>query len=500
MKHYSLLSKAMLTTMIALLFMTNQSWAQDVIPIVAGQSYYEDFESGSLNGWTVESTGNGTWAVMTGTESSVAAFQNAATGDEARLISPVFDMSGIGSATLSFGYAIMAIYNSDILSVCYRSSETDSWHEISNYTTNDWNAHEDTFELPNISSTYQISFLGHSNGGIYIFVDNIIIAPNVVCARPMDLEANEITPFSALLQWSTTGNEEQWIIDLNDQQMTVKTQPFLMENLDPWTDYTFRVQAICEDGMSEWSYPMTFKTLCDVITVTDNLPYFDDFEASENFVCWQNEIVSGDGGWVVDPGYLVLNNTAFFIWLNEEAWLISTPLDIMAVTNPTLEFKHKQPYMDGVSEDLIVAYRKSTIDEWHIIGVYNYAINDWETISLALPDASAEYQIGFKGISHNGNGAYIDDVWVGNVQGVGVMETPVIMATATPNPATDNVIISANINLGEVVVYDLYGRQVATAPLRDGQAIVDLSGCAQGVYMAQIQDGNSVKTIRLVKE
>ena len=35
---------------------------------------------------------------------------------------------------------------------------------------------------------------------------------------------------------------------------------------------------------------------CDVIVVTDDEPYFDDFEASENFVCWQTEIVSGIDG------------------------------------------------------------------------------------------------------------------------------------------------------------------------------------------------------------
>ena len=167
MKHLSLLAKTMLSTWIFLLA-SAVSWGQDVIPIVAGQTYLEDFESGTLDRWTVESTGNATWAVMNGTSSSVAAFQNGATGDEARLVSPVFDMSAVSGATLSFGYAMMALFDNDVLSVSYRSSEADPWHELNSYSINDWaNTYDDSFELPDISSTYQISFLGQCFGGYY---------------------------------------------------------------------------------------------------------------------------------------------------------------------------------------------------------------------------------------------------------------------------------------------------------------------------------------------
>ena len=119
---------------------------------------------------------------------------------------------------------------------------------------------------------------------------------------------------------------------------------------------------------------------CD-FTVTDDEPYFDDFEASENFVCWQTEIVSGIDDWVIEPGYLILNNTAFFIWMGGEAMLISTPLDLTAVSYPTLTFNHKQ--MVGLS----------------------YGTGNWETVTVALPNPSATYQIVFNGIGHDGEGA-----------------------------------------------------------------------------------------------
>ena len=256
MKNKHFLTFALLTASILFFLNTTSAFAQCVIPITEGQSYTENFESGTMECWTVEATGSATWAVMNGTASSVAAFQNATAGDEARLISPTFDLSGIGSATFSFGYAMMGLYPPyDELTVSYRSSETDSWHVLGSFSFSDWSGvYDETYDLPNISATYQISFLGHSNGGYYIFIDDIEIVGTGGCARPMNLQATEITSSSALLGWSTTGNEESWVLELNGNQRTVNAQPFLMEELASQTEYILRVKANCGDGLgSEWS-------------------------------------------------------------------------------------------------------------------------------------------------------------------------------------------------------------------------------------------------------
>lgn len=495
-KHFTLLA-------FLLIFVTG-AFAQCVIPITDGQPYTENFDLGTMECWTVESTGEGTWAVMTGTSSNVAAFQNAAAGDEARLISPTFDLSGVGGATFSFGYAMMALYNNDVLTVSYRTSETDPWHELGSYSFNDWqNVYEETFELPDISSTYQISFLGHSNGGYYIFIDNIEIISAGGCARPVSLETSEITAFSALLGWSTTGNEESWVLELNGNQRTVDSQPFLMEGLEPQTDYTFRVKANCSGGMeSEWSYPASFKTHCDVITVTDEEPFFDDFEGSEEFICWYNEIISGIDEWVIDPGYTILNNTAFFIWLGGNTLLISPPLDITAVSHPTLRFNHKQKVglSYGTVDQLLVGYRTNENENWQTLANFTEATEDWETVEFELPDPSATYQIVFNGIGHDAEGIYVDDVRVGNGQTTGIATTNLVMATVTPNPANDKVMVTADMADGEVTVFDISGRRMATAMLHNGCVELDLSGFAQGVYMARIAGAKGATTIKLIKE
>ena len=179
------------TLAIAVILLINATvFAQCVIPITGGQSYTENFDDGTMECWTVDATGAGTWSVMTGSLTNVAAFQNASAGDEARLISPTFDLSGVSSATFSFSYTMMALYNNDVLTVSYRTSETDSWHDLGSYSINDWsNTYEDSYVLPDISDTYQVSFLAHSNGGYYIFIDNVEIVGAGGCARPVSLQA-----------------------------------------------------------------------------------------------------------------------------------------------------------------------------------------------------------------------------------------------------------------------------------------------------------------------
>ena len=277
--------------LVAVLVLTATTlFGQCTFIVTDSQPFVESFDDG-LECWTVDANG-GNWSAMTGSSTTLAAFSASNNGDEARLISPVLDLSQVGSANFSFSYAMMGLYENDELVVSYRTSETDTWHTLGTYSISDYqNFYEDSFELTDLSATYQISFLGRFLGGYMIFVDNVEVLGSGGCARPTSISASEITASSALLSWSTTGNEESWIVEINGEPKPISVQPYFVENLMPQTDYTFRVKANCGGGMeSDWATPVTFATRCDVIPVTDNEPFFDDFEASEDFVCWYNEI------------------------------------------------------------------------------------------------------------------------------------------------------------------------------------------------------------------
>lgn len=488
--------------LVAVLALTaTASFGQCTFIVTDSQPFVESFDDG-LECWTVDANG-GNWSAMTGSSTTLAAFSGSNNGDEARLISPVLDLSQVGSANFSFSYAMMGLYENDELVVSYRTSETDTWHTLGTYSISDYqNFYEDSFELTDLSATYQISFLGRFLGGYMIFVDNVEVLGSGGCVRPTSLSATEITAFSALLGWSTTGTEESWTVEINGNIKTVDVQPFLMEGLEPQMDYSFTVKANCGDGMeSEWATPVTFTTRCDVIPVTDDEPFFDDFEASEDFVCWYNEISSGIDGWVVDPGYTILNNTAFFIWLGGEAVLISPQLDITAVTNPTLTFKHKQlmSLSYGTVDELYVAYRTDVNDTWHVLHNFSEATTDWETVTIALPSPSATYQIGFDGVGHDAEGVYVDDVRVGNSND-GVNEAYALNAYVNPNPTTGKITVNANVSNGKAIVFDVFGRQITDAAIIDGHAEINLEDYASGVYFVRVTGESGTATVRIVKE
>ena len=170
--------------------------------------------------------------------------------------------------------------------------------------------------------------------------------------------------------------------------------------------------------------------------------------------------------------YVGSSRNAFHV----EALLISAPLDITAVSNPTLEFKHRQPMFQGYNEELFVAYRTSPSDSWHVL---------------------AMYQIGFDAISHGGDGVYVDDVWVGN-NADGVVEQQAIEVAVMPNPTSGKITVNVNISEGNVAVFDMLGKQVMTDKIIDGIAEFDLSELTQGVYFVKISDENSVKTVKVL--
>lgn len=488
-----------------LFFGTTASFGQDPFVVTDEQPFLEDFSGDNVfDYWTMESVGAGHWSVMLGSTGNYGAvFSYTDVGDESRLISPVLDLSALDAATFSFTYSMVGMYSNDELLACYRSSADDEWHTLGTYSISDYvNYYEAQFDLPDLSPTYQISFLARGLGGLMLMVSNISVVSAQGCPRPISLQVSEITPFSALLDWSTEEGLSSWIIELNGEETKVLSHPYLMENLTPQTEYTFRVKAQCGEEMeSQWSTPLSFTTACDVIIVTDEEPYFDDFEASEDFVCWMNEITTGNADWVIDLGYVIPNHTAFFIWMGGDALLISAPLNLTAVTHPSITFKHRQPQGEfGEVDELSVWYRTMPDEDWKLVDFYINPAEDWEEVTLALPDASDKYQVAFLGVSHDGEGVYVDDVKIGNNETWRIDETIAVKAVATPNPTHDHVVIATNATNGKVTLFDLWGRQVVSATLFEGRAEIDASSLAPGIYTAHVASEQGTATVRFIKE
>ena len=69
----------------------------------------------------------------------------------------------------------------------------------------------------------------------------------------------------------------------------------------------------------------------------------------------------------------------------------------------------------------------------------------------------------------------------------------------SPNPTNGKITVNANISEGNVIVFDIVGKQVLSEIIVDGRAEIDMSGFAEGVYFMKISDESNVKTVKVVK-
>jgi subtilisin family serine protease len=94
-----------------------------------------------------------------------------------RLIAPVMDLSNATSASLSFWHTQQTVQTNGQggLGVYYKTSSGGNWVELTSYTVTYANWTLDVINLPNLSSTYYISFVGAAVSGYCICLDKVVV-------------------------------------------------------------------------------------------------------------------------------------------------------------------------------------------------------------------------------------------------------------------------------------------------------------------------------------
>ena len=443
--------------------------------------YTESFEGNSLGCWTSELVQN-TYNWTVGTEineenapdgSYCATFFPSGRNRAARLVSPIFDMSSLSNPQLIFSH-IQPVWSGDqdTLGLYYRTSAEEEWTYITswNYAIDNWTAEE--ILLPMASTTYQIMFLGFSDYGWGIGIDNIVINEAPACATPSALTTVGTTETTAILSW--VGTSEDYVVyykTINETEYSSveatldEENHFELSGLTASTSYSWYVAAVCEDGsVANSPNVLTFTTACSVAIVTNATPYHEGFEAGLG--CWvSNGLSSYSAEWTTDTEDYDENQAiegSYFAVLYLEdndsynhTQLISPIFDLTSVDNPTLTFSHIQEAWGSDQDTLGLYYRTSASGEWTYITSWNSSITTWQEETITLPEPSAEYQLMFLGAVHYGYGIDIDDI---TISGNGETPEP-IQPTVVTNAATSITQTSAVLN-GEITSL---GNQTITA-------------------------------------
>ena len=108
-----------------------------------------------------------------------------------------------------------------------------------------------------------------------------------ICPAPLGLAATEIGQNTATITWNV-GSASSWVVEYgpagftlgNGTQVSAGENHITLTGLNPYSYYDVYVMGDCGLGyQSVWSSKLNFQTECGPITITQENPWFEDFEA-----------------------------------------------------------------------------------------------------------------------------------------------------------------------------------------------------------------------------
>ena len=248
--------------------------------------YVEDFSGYSYGAIPLcwELLDNGGWFVERDNRIYFPTNELNKEGQKATILTPKFNLKGVEGALLT-----MSLANSyaDTLTIrlsvdggeSYPIVLGEGYKNLPNYTVQ-------KFDLtPYVGNDIRISIEGTASGieTSYIVINYFEIEKIESCMRPVELIFKSIGGTSATVEINDTTGATAWqyaCLKSNEyledvtEFVNITTNPFTIENLAGFTDYTLYVRTNCGDKQSSWR-STTFTTECAEV---NSIPYFDSFE------------------------------------------------------------------------------------------------------------------------------------------------------------------------------------------------------------------------------
>ncbi|MDR0972225.1 MAG: fibronectin type III domain-containing protein [Bacteroidales bacterium] len=238
----------------------------------------------------------------------------------------------------------------------------------------------------------------------YWWIDDILVDFIPSCARPTELSANNITQTSFDLSFVSEAyswNVEYMLETENDWEnatrILITSFPYTIEELTQNTLYKIRVKANCTGAESNWTSPITVKTLCNSI---ETLPYIMNFDNeivdySSAPTCWMKPSYYDTYPYVYNYSANSGSNSLYFS--------LSLESDEVSIITP--------PFSENINSLRIKLWAKSNSANNKIgIGVMSDA-GDLSTIEMVdtiiLSTTYTEYEIWFNETQEIDQNVYI---------------------------------------------------------------------------------------------
>lgn len=231
------------------------------------------------------------------------------------------------------------------------------------------------------------------------------------CPKPT-MSDPVVDGLTATINWTENGDASTYAIYLNNNFVEVvnNVTTYTFNNLNPITDYTVKVRAICTIGDTSFASSKNFTTPC----VTENLPYNEGFEGfatgSSNFPqCWN----SFSGSNYVQSGYGATGSNAMHM---DGPGIVISP--VLATNGRPIEVVFSAKVSnESYSGTIQVGFTNNATNLSSVTWSETFqATSNYNTYEVSFPNTGTS-QTGYVVFRQNSTSSYyyyyIDDVYIG---------------------------------------------------------------------------------------
>ena len=341
------------------------------------------------------------------------------------------------------------------------------------------------------------------------------------CLAPTNITATNITGSSSDISWTAGDSETVWEYVLQaagtgeptGAGIATTANPLSLSGLTPNTAYEIWLRADCGGDFSSW-VSTDFTTLPAPI-VPD---YINDFTVFPGDL-WTSGSPNGSftSAWIAD-GFANNGSTGAAksnIYFSNSIQVLESPIFDLSggvyylnMKAAVTEWNYTTALAMGSDDSVSVSV---SVDggNYEVLHTWNESNNPGPT-GTNMPevelDAYASPNVKFLITMSDGTvddpedyDFFIDDFQI-TATSLGIQEASTLQFTYFPNPVNDQLTISAQTNVDNIVVLNMLGQVVSSQSPNSLNCLVDMAAMRTGVYFVRVSIGNSTQTVRVLKQ